>query len=649
MKKNLPNSSKGRKFSTPTIISLLLLSAFCRLPLSLSAQTPVTNVTNVPTQIYAKTPFVLSGLTVPNDATNQEIVWSISNDGGTDAAISGSGYTLTANNKGTVTVTATITGGGASGDYTRNFDIEVMHRGLSICNVCLPVGPIMLPIASLNKNVGDPSTTLHATATGAFAYQWFVNGVAQPWTTIPEFEFATPTSTGTYTITVVAISSCGAAPQTGAVTVEVCDLVQGGSLTSVNICPGKHAFPALVAPTGGGTGAIAYLWQQSIDGENWTNADGANNTQNYTTPILPRDTIMYYRRQANRDCGPVYSNVATVTVDPIRPVPQFMAYNLGAVDTLDTPKKQMKYLAGVTSSNTDSTVYGALYQWGRSGKGADNGYQVRPTTVISYPTAGYNNIAVNFGTITYDAVTGQPSSAAHMGRIVYSSISAYDWRVPTSSSGTQCTSGSQCDTLWGNGKDIATATPGGGWPGIGANSGNTYQMPYKTINDPCPNGYRVPTQDDWERLGNYCNPAAGAESSSPLTGSWETTTGFTWVSVRCGAAVDNKCIASRQTWSTSSPGGFAIYHTDEWNASGLTNNSDLLAAGTPEPLLFLPAAGYRGYSTGSYDHVGAGGYYWSSTVNGTYPYYLSFGNIIVSQNYSAPRAYAFSVRCVAED
>jgi hypothetical protein len=317
-----------------------------------------------------------------------------------------------------------------------------------------------------------------------------------------------------------------------------------------------------------------------------------------------------------------------------------MAYNLGADPTHNTPKKQMAYLAGVTSSNNSWEVFGDFYQWGRSGKGADNGYQVRTSS----------NVAINSGTITYDALTGQPTSAAHIGRFISNIPPLYDWRVPTSSSGTQCTSGSQCDTLWGNGKAISTATPGGGWPGIGANTGNTYQMPYKTINDPCPDGYRVPTQDDWERLGNYCNPANARDYGVSLSGFWHTNTGFTWVAVRCGAAVESTCKATNQSWTTASPGGYAIYHTHEWNASGLTTNSDLLLPGTPEPLLFLPATGFRSSSNqGYFVGVGSDATYWSSTLTGLgSAHKLLFNNTYVGPESSSNRGDGYSVRCVAE-
>ena len=62
--------------------------------------------------------------------------------------------------------------------------------------------------------------------------------------------------------------------------------------------------------------------------------------------------------------------------------------------------------------------------------------------------------------------------------------------------------------------------------------------------------------------------------------------------------------------------------------------------------LFLPAAGYRSYS--SLDDAGSGGYYWSSSLNTDTPshawyFYFSSGNYDVSNFY---RRYGRSVRGV---
>jgi len=69
--------------------------------------------------------------------------------------------------------------------------------------------------------------------------------------------------------------------------------------------------------------------------------------------------------------------------------------------------------------------------------------------------------------------------------------------------------------------------------------------------------------------------------------------------------------------------------------------------GSGEQRLFLPAAGNRDGSSGSLYRTGSDGYYWSSTPNGTYAYYMYFnsGDFYRGVN---PIASGFSLRCVAD-
>ena len=154
--------------------------------------------------------------------------------------------------------------------------------------------------------------------------------------------------------------------------------------------------------------------------------------------------------------------------------------------------------------------------------------------------------------------------------------------------------------------------------------------------------------NEWELLGNYDNnPTTAHANITGLTGFWNTTTGYTWVATRCGAAVGNTCIATNASWTEASPGGYAIYYTSDWAASGYTTNSNLLDPGAPQPLLFLPAAGYRGVG-GSVTNVGTGGIYWSSSISSTNAYLLRFYSTDVYPSYTNNRANGYSVRCVPE-
>jgi hypothetical protein len=350
---------------------------------------------------------------------------------------------------------------------------------------------------------------------------------------------------------------------------------------------------------------------------------------------------------------------------PAKPV-VWMTYNLGAATTatigantydLTTPKGQMKWLTDKGANggvvNTDATVYGGLFQWGR-------GYETDRTLpeqekkgwkhAVKYTVVDgvITNRERRFGTgATYDAETranvsingydanGQPNAPNDVLFVTGST----DW-VTTSN-----------DALWGNGQATTTETPGGGNPYITGGVTKYYQQPVKTVNDPCPAGWRVPTQDEWETLGNYCDSrnAGGSFSGIPLEGKapGSYNPNLWWVPVANGIPDAGATVA----WSTTKVGGYAIYLKTDWDSADdayKTGVSPLYAENAPVPLLFLPAAGYRYYYDGSALDVGSYGGYWSSSVNSTSAYYLNFNSGFVYPNTSSNRAYGLSVRCVAE-
>jgi uncharacterized protein (TIGR02145 family) len=187
----------------------------------------------------------------------------------------------------------------------------------------------------------------------------------------------------------------------------------------------------------------------------------------------------------------------------------------------------------VAASSTDAQSYGSLYQWGRF----SDGHQC----VKRYTGDG----------VTTSGTTGTRSSTDTPGHgkfIPYNS-SPYDWRNP------------QNNNLW-----------------QGVNG----------INNPCPSGYRLPTEAEWE-----------AERNNGGTGYWGT--------------------------------------------GSVQNNS----TGAWQSVLKLPMAGIRNFSDGSLLSVGTNGYYWSSTVSGTivrYLYFVSSG----ANMYNSSRVYGYSVRCLKD-
>ncbi len=92
--------------------------------------------------------------------------------------------------------------------------------------------------------------------------------------------------------------------------------------------------------------------------------------------------------------------------------------------------------------------------------------------------------------------------------------------------------------------------------------------------------------------------------------------------------------------------GYRIPTEADWNAERLSWSTNNAAGAFASPLK-LPVAGYRGSSNGSLGSVGYGGSYWSSTVDGTYSWLLSFSSSYASMS-SYRRARGFSVRCLKD-
>ena len=119
----------------------------------------------------------------------------------------------------------------------------------------------------------------------------------------------------------------------------------------------------------------------------------------------------------------------------------------------------------------------------------------------------------------------------------------------------------------------------------------------KTTSDPCPAGFRVPTDAQWTAVAN---------------------TDLNTVS----------------------------YVGSDWTSNS-TNYSTGLRIGSGTSGLFLPAAGNRDSSDGTLYYRGSFGYYWSSTEYGSYAWHLGFFNGYAYTNGNS-RTYGMSVRCVAE-
>ena len=132
----------------------------------------------------------------------------------------------------------------------------------------------------------------------------------------------------------------------------------------------------------------------------------------------------------------------------------------------------------------------------------------------------------------------------------------------------------------------------------GAWNSGTEANPVKVIADPCPDGFRVPTRNEWR--------AVNTNNTKSRTGTF---------------------------------------------ANNATNYGAAMHYGpvdTSIKLLTLPAAGRRSDTNGALFRRGNAGYYWSSTERNSDAYALHFNASDVVQDLSRPRTTGYSVRCIAE-
>ncbi|MDR0546931.1 MAG: fibrobacter succinogenes major paralogous domain-containing protein [Dysgonamonadaceae bacterium] len=312
----------------------------------------------------------------------------------------------------------------------------------------------------------------------------------------------------------------------------------------------------------------------------------------------------------------------------------FAPYNLGAdaakIDGIAAANNISKTKAYIKCSVEDwDAVLGDLYQWGR----ITDGHEKRSSQSVHVSN-------LNAST-DYDASTGQVTHATYKKYFIVTSNNPYNWY--------QTSLGSPLgSTLWGNSVKIDTYTDPSG---LLFNS-HYYQSTAWQIsfNNPCPAGFRVPTQDEWERIIDYdCKPNAWPIQDVDISASENSyvlaNRGLTWVRVKDGCAISIP-------WLSGDKAGWAIYETSVWDAAGQNykgGQTALYLSGAPEPLLFLPAAGRREGANVSFPEQGC---YWSSSIYSTLPssetsHVLSFTPTKVSAA-ARPRSDGLSVRCVAK-
>ena len=198
----------------------------------------------------------------------------------------------------------------------------------------------------------------------------------------------------------------------------------------------------------------------------------------------------------------------------------------------------------------DDFKYGKLYQWGRK---YGQGYSGDLYDVSGSYIGTYSDTEVP--TIEEGGVSEIGGNHKNNANVFYYGSS--DWVDPRN------------DKLWNSGSE---------------------SKPVKTEYDPCPAGWRVPTDAELREL---CKNNSSWTSEEGQPGYWFS------------------------------------------GASSYTENV---------PQVFFPAAGYRSYGGGAY-YRGNYGYYWSSSPNDRYAYNLNFNSRGFTM-YDLSRACGYSVRCV---
>ncbi|MDR1562331.1 MAG: fibrobacter succinogenes major paralogous domain-containing protein [Dysgonamonadaceae bacterium] len=305
----------------------------------------------------------------------------------------------------------------------------------------------------------------------------------------------------------------------------------------------------------------------------------------------------------------------------------FLPYNLGADPYIagegatagDIAKAQMDYHKISTDPN-DVTVYGGLFQWGRKDFEHASRYNKDDTPCCFTEDLYTDNVGTN------------PYKPDESFKYVYGSnvvSNSGDWITPHN------------NALWGNGEGL-----NGQYKILNEND--------NSINNPCPEGYHVPTQHEWALLGweggNAINTNNDEWSSIDATGTLANSCIY-WVPVADGVA--------SKDWEDNQLCGYALYDKQTWEdaktqpgyfypdgASGIDMTKPLTAADAPDPIIFLPAAGFRDNGDGSFQGVGTSGNYWSSTIDNNSSYSMLIDDNQVSVTGASNRAYGFSVRCV---
>ncbi|NDV95293.1 hypothetical protein D0T84_10215 [Dysgonomonas sp. 521] len=335
----------------------------------------------------------------------------------------------------------------------------------------------------------------------------------------------------------------------------------------------------------------SYQWV--VDGQTITGATAA--TYNYTPPAniaLEEDDLGNFKKTVKITCQMIVDGrtvqavgydvlVVKATKGTLSPI-YVWGHKNGVVEAPSVKMAFAHVNLGAENDTDPCNCLGDLYQWGRKrdGNGIITGHFRRNLTDTDvWPNGTATTIYTIAQATELDAAGQVLSSVTNKYGKFIKSLSAspanYDWR------------NSRKNDLWGNGLHAYNPT----WT--------------HSANNPCPTGWKVPSQKQWSAI--YQGGTNFGKPSSSTSSTWTAQGGF-------------------KTGSTS---GYKVADA-----------------------LYLPAAGYRSSGTGSLSLVGNKGYYWSSTRSSDYTNYsfnLIFTSSLVGPGSDTWRAYGCSVRCVADN
>lgn len=192
---------------------------------------------------------------------------------------------------------------------TVEIDPEITSNTIStdetICGPSIPN-----PLTGLAVGGGD----------GSYVYTWQSSTDDVTWTNVGSLQNYSPGTLSTTTAFRRYINSGLCSDTSNKVIITVDVLISGNTITPpavTSLCTGSIPGSIIgTAPTGGDNSNYTFAWEESFDNLTWGSASGANNGNDYNTPILT-DTIYYRRIASSGACANSISNVVTINVYPL--------------------------------------------------------------------------------------------------------------------------------------------------------------------------------------------------------------------------------------------------------------------------------------------------------------------------------------------